>query len=701
MTEDPPNSASADLPFSIFINQNDRTTPHRITIHKSVPHPSIHDVSSVNSCLISFNDSIATSLKSDVFCIEDHGNGLRHGWLIRVPGTNCFRRVYGKSSAEADSSVAPPELARNVNEAMESWKLGKLAESTHRRVSNFSMKAPVLNPPPTNIQPFTSPQSETKPLNFIQSRYYNTLYSFTTPLSYFPKTAISRLKVMCGDDRAAFKEVLLEMRKSPDDISKRYDLKLNLPELMLGEIPEVSIVKYEIESQRIFIEKHYDSLHDSSKFGRLLLELKIREAQLQILIHLELILACQIDDQSFVEKCSANMTESSKPKKKKRLIRKTAKSSAPSNMIPTLLGVGVFEETTTTPEVNTDQTIFNSVTTFVELCAIWDMLLGGKNGSKKESTYEFLAYVLLPFYNKILPRTVGYVVSRVKDLRPNLKTKKRLQKRVNGSEDSKEAPEKKKSRFTKKLIRREQRPFLDPSTTEIEPAFLLKRSKSNLGSKNMQRRQVDMSVAQKEKLEEERPSFLFGDARKTKLVSLPPASPPPLRKSTQVMRTPSVKRIDRQIPETPQRSTSLVQKLTQVAENVLIISSPEVIRSDGPNIFLHSHGIRSSPPEPITSSPSKRVPELDSPFKTRVPQPHLGVGDGPPAFIVEQTPKSNRTVENVFEVHSSSMPPPKKPEEVASPKAQLNTDTDTDSDYERLLILAASKSSLRKYRRRY
>lgn len=698
MTEDLPNSAFADLPFSIFINQNDRTTPHRITIHKAVPHPNIHDVSSVNSSLISLNDKIAASLKSDTFCIEDHSNGLRHGWLIRLPGTNCFRRVYGKSTAEAVSTMAAPELARNFNEAINSWKLG---ESSQRRIPNFSMKAPVQNPPPTNIQSFTSPQSETKPLNFIQSRYYNTLYSFTTPLSYFPKTALSRLKVMCGEDRAAFKEVLLEMRKSPDDISKRYDQKLNLPELMLGDIQEVSLVKYELESQRIFIEKHYDSLHDSSKFGRLLLELKIREAQLQILIHLELILACQIDDLTFIERCSANMTESTKPKKKRRLIRKTTKNITQSSLIPTLLGVGVFEETSTTSQANTEQTIFNSVTTFIEQCAIWDMLLGGKNGSKKESAYEFLAYVLLPFYNKILPHTVGYVVSRVKDLRPNLKTKKRLQKRANVSEESKEAPEKKKSKFTKKLVRREQRPLLGPSKTEIEPAFLLKRSKSNLGSKNMQRRQVDMSVAQKEKLEEERPSFVFGDARKTKLASLPPASPPPLRQSTQVLRTPSVKRIDRQIPETPQRSTLLVQKLKQVAENVLIISSPELIRSDNPNIFLHPHGIRSSPLEAITSSPSKRVPELNSPFKTRIHQPHPGLENAAAALVVEQTPKFSRTVENVFEVPSSAMPPPKRPEEAASAKAQPNTDTDTDSDYERLLILAASKSSLRKYRRRY
>lgn len=571
--------------------------------------------------------------------------------------------------------------------------------SRRERLQAFSMKPPVpeLPAPTSKIASYlTSPQSELDPLSFLLSRYYSTLYSLTTPLSYFPKTALARFKIMCGNDASRMKTNLLSVYLTTEQLEERYNNKFGLESaLSINTSSLSSSAKYEAENRRLFAEKHLFGSLNEEVMRKFVLELKIREAQLQILVLMELMLVWPIDEEQFLHDGPLAHAKTAAKAKKTSLVRRRGTKK---KIIPTFLGVGV-EEFARSPEKPTNKvvnevTLYTSLITLVDQMGIWDTLLGRIKGEKDESMYGFLAYVLVPFFNKQLPHIVSFVIQKVKELRPKLKVPKSRSRKsklllamdvegkpednANSKSENGEDKPRKLSKFAKVLLSPDQKPFLKRAATvgaELSPAFLLKRSKSNLGSKNLKRRQVDISVTSSTTEAEETKrlkSFLFGDARRVRSVtstsatlqtqveatprkqhqrsstSMTNSNSAPIVTS-QVMATPSHTRVvdyQQQILETPRgqqdrdgfavpggRGPSLQEKFAKLAPPMdlswKITSSPVRESTEStPNLFLHSsHGHQSSPQFAVTSSPvtamtpqkhkpGEPVPMVVSPFYT-------------------------------------------------------------------------------------
>lgn len=666
-------------------------------------HPLSHlDISNFSAHAISHKKTVILRQKSAQcladalsYCVkqtDENGNFLEYGYLSRCEKT---LNAYCITALGRDSAGLPtqnelqdrkmsgrPWLANSGAESISLWKCEPAIDTTKvERLRAFSMKSPVveLPPPPTRVDALMiSPQSEANPLNFLLSRYYSTLYSLTTPLSYFPKTALARFKIMCGNDRTLMKTNLLSIYLTTEQLEERYNSNFGLEKALKYQAPSPasSSSKYEAENRQSFVSKHLGGSSNEESIRKLVLELKIREAHLQILVLMELMLCWPIDEEQFLLEMPRKQAKLASKNLKQSLVRR---KGSKKKIVPTFLGIGV-QEFAQSPEKPVNKTVdeltlYTSLIALVDQMGIWETLLGRIKGEKDGLMFGFLAYVLVPFFNNQLPRIVSFVIQKVKELRPKLKVPKsksssKSEKQKIKSLDSNEArndaapiinvdasdgDSKKKSRFAKVLLSPHQKPFLNRAATtgsELEPAFLLKRSKSNLGAKNLKRRQVDMSLAANNNEPEELKRaklFLFGDARRVKSVSSATAlsqitqvEATPIKKSqslstksstllpapidkSQVLATPSNVRVldmQQQIFETPLvsrdsngfakpegRGPSVQEKLARLVppadSGVKITSSPVRESLDNaPDLFLRSsHAAESSPQFIVTSSP--------------------------------------------------------------------------------------------------
>lgn len=705
--------------------------------------------------------------------LDNAGNAVSDAFLVKCGGIqDAFSLVdidrafnHQQNSNGIDNDLDSCEVAvtgNTIEGSLCAWKVEPQIDLSRRdKTHTFSMKppTPLLSKRESAVSYTISPQSEKNPLSFLLSRYYNTLYSLTTPLSYFPKTALVRFKNMCGNDISVVKSNLLSVYLTPVQLEQRFESRFG--DVLSAEKFSSATSNYEAENGRLFVERHLDDLANEETQRKLVLELKIREAQLQVLILMELMLAWPIDD-TFLEKM-----QNTKPvNSRQSLVRR---KGSKKKIIPTFLGVGVHEvhspEKPSTNEVN-ELVLYKSLITLVDLMSIWDTILGRIKGEKDESMYGFLAYVLVPFFNKQLPNIVLFIISKVKELRPKLrvrkqKTRKTLLVLENGdaetggskakSVDTSDAEAPKRSRFAKALLSPEQKPLLRRAATvgvELQPAFLLKRSKSSLSTKSLKRRQVDMSITSSTD-DEPRKSrlFLFGDARRVKSVATSDVQvgATPMKKSnsatfvrpdsmsypkSQVLATPSNVRVvsmNQEILETPgfarPKGPSLVEQFEMLAPNssskgkpstekfnsMKITSSPvrESIENT-PVLFLHPTAIDSSPQ--VTSSPVKMA-QRRKPGEpvSLVESPFFRTLNGlPPAKqvlfrtklrrkpLVEAEPELLRTesssnLTNTREVQSSGNL------DLVSSFGGTDTDSESDSDFEKLLTV---RPVIRKYTRR-
>jgi len=413
-------------------------------------------------------------------------------------------------------------------------------------ISNFSMAPPNKQSleKPANAVISQSPQYQDDPLMFIYSRYFSILYSLTTPLSYFPKTSLARVKILCDNEQEKLSQTLEKLYLSIEEMDSRHQGKYGILKNLFSEkapLPSMVKTKIEYENQLSFVSKHSDLIdkvksslirtkpvdsidnedQQNSKsdnlademLSRLILQLKIREAQLQVILIFEILCSWNISEKEFLEKSMKKHEKELKKKDreaKKSLVRKRKQ---PRKIIPTFLGMGV--NVSDNPIVDreceklNEYAVYKCLNALVDRLGLWDTLLG--NSNTNDNAYGFLGYVLVPYYNKKLPIVLKYVVDKVKDLNmklsfvPKPKSKPDAKSSLN-SPRKQSSPQsetainevRRSSKYNKTLLRK---PELRKSATigslndnDLLPAFTIKRSKSNLSSKNLQKRQVDMSV---------------------------------------------------------------------------------------------------------------------------------------------------------------------------------------------------------------
>lgn len=385
-----------------------------------------------------------------------------------------------------------------------------------------------------------SPEQIVEPLPYLKTRYYNILYSTSIPLTYFPKTALSRLRVLCNNDQNDLKDILQTLVLSNEKFNQRHEGRFGVLKTM-NEDDTYQIDKIEKTCQSEYLLKH-NNLKNDSFVNDLVLELKVRESQLQLLLLLEILTILNIIESEFL-----NTASPEKPKPKKSRPSLIRKKNSKRKIIPTFLGMGVSNESPQLP-VHNNSSMFHSLNDIIEKMNLWDTL----SSKKKDSTISFVAYVLVPHYKNKLPETINYIVGRIKSL--NLKLKK--------SSKSVKPPSEAKP-VLKASTKVQERPNLRSldDKTFAPPTFM--RSNSNLSSKNLHRRQVDFSQPKATKLKsltDLSAPKIFGNAKKSKSkASFSQVEATPIKKTqSMILNHESVDSpVQIQITETPQKPLSL------------------------------------------------------------------------------------------------------------------------------------------------
>lgn len=539
--------------------------------------------------------SINEKLKNQGVCFVNlhYGSMLRQGYLVAYGDDTTYVLL---SADEVSGDAHNRETVDPVCDPG-AWEAPNGCEIPEHKDIPADFRG-FMKPPANAIQTkslLQSPINEKNPQIFLLGRYYSTLYQLKMPLSYFPKTTLPRLRNLCESSDLRVQTLLL-MYLTADRFSQtqeRFGAMTRASEVQ----PAHQVSEMELEYQRNFVSLYLSNTTEENA-ANTLLELKIREAQLQILLILELIVARKFDEAGFFAAQPFNR------EKKRFLVRKKGRK-----IMPTLLGLAVptpveeLENTGSETEPSPNE-LRRSLFSLIDQIGLWDSLLGRKNG-QDENTHGYLAQVIVPYFNKSLPVLVPAIIKAFKGLRPRLKAVKVKSSATNipvEEVDSSSAAVPKKPKFSKQLLSADQISLLHRASSsdlrDLKPAFLLKRSKSNLGgSKDLKRRQVDMSVSKSELEDSKMQLFIFADARRIRLavdapnqmeVSATPAKAQrrPRPTTAQVMATPSnVRTVDihAYVQETPVAAISLQEKLNRAqndSRQTAIESSP--MRPDSP-----------------------------------------------------------------------------------------------------------------------
>ncbi|KAK6205570.1 DNA replication regulator SLD3-domain-containing protein [Scheffersomyces amazonensis] len=449
--------------------------------------------------------------------------------VIIVPHQN-IRHVNFKLELNHSNLYTPQELQLiSINGDDHDTPINQIIDS-------FDMLPPVHDSPikenNVNIIDLEDPKT------FLVHRYFETLYSLNTPLAYFPKSAMTRFRNLCDNDDKKIKNILCTVFLSVEQFDERHNDKFGLLSKNNTNNKNNILENVEHSIREEFMKKNDELMkviqsnntmgsakdkNNSSKkvatkeerLQHLVLELKIREAQLQLILICELLHVWNICQDTFItdnEKKQRKEIKKREKDSKPSLVRR--KSSKTRKIIPTFLGMGVNVQLRNSNNISEDNDVVNEYMAFLSMNAVldrlglWDTLLGRSHKTENNGTLGFLAYVLVPYYNKKIPNIIKYIINKTKD---STMKAPRISKSVKKDDEKKETEGNKKNdktsknyKFKKVLLNRNSAPILKRSTTsslgsddDLMPAFSLKRSASNLSSKNLKKRVVDMSMTLK------------------------------------------------------------------------------------------------------------------------------------------------------------------------------------------------------------
>ncbi|KAI5968898.1 hypothetical protein KGF57_000013 [Candida theae] len=463
----------------------------------------------------------------------------------------------------------------SLNEKEEELQTSETSES----IEPFSMQPPTrpqndsskngLVSHADSSSTFLSPtkrEDSQDPLQFLTNRYYHSLYSLNEPLSYFSKTSLPRFKNLCEGNDSLILTILDSLILNMDKFDLRYDGKSN-GELFASEASSSSGCEFQHREkfrQRVgfsvkrnvegdgkedSVNSGVGSLHldgiDNEKLQRLTLELKVREAQLQIILLFEAFQLWNIDEDEFLKQNLQKQNElmkESQDQLKASLVR--ARKRRRTNTKKSTNGHQEKKEskrvkpiTLSGPESSNEMSnrgfaYYLYLNKLIDRLNLWEVLMvpdkhgmqGGRNvvangnSGGSSSSYGFLAYVLVPYYGKTLPLLMKYVIRNMKNTNMELTSKvkkkshskKRTSSRTSSATDisagSDKTPiedgtnkedgvgEEKESKVKRKSI-----VSSDNNDTLIKDISIasLKRSKSNLGGQSsrelLDKRQVDLN----------------------------------------------------------------------------------------------------------------------------------------------------------------------------------------------------------------
>ena len=322
------------------------------------------------------------------------------------------------------------------------------------------------------------------------------------------------------------------------------------------------------------------------KLSQLILDLKIREAQLQILIIFELLNLMHVEEQEFLTKNkNIQLDKEAQKSKNQSLVRRKRRKNKKKqpNSEKDILSPAIIQSVETEKQFQ----LFMSLTTYIDRLSLWDTLSVKSGGA---GMYGFIGYVLVPYFHKKLPKLVEFVVESMKSLNMKLVSLKRKKSDQVDTEEHEQVdteiehgttPQesdtpkhqdetlkmKPRSKYRKVLLDKNP-PKLSKSTSivdsdDFKPLISLKKSKSNLSAKHLSKREVDLNLKQSSKadfssISTASLSFIFGTrAKKSLSASTVTTSRPTRTKSEKIATTPvkpKLKHSVSQIEATPAKA---------------------------------------------------------------------------------------------------------------------------------------------------
>ncbi|KAI5961633.1 uncharacterized protein KGF55_003950 [Candida pseudojiufengensis] len=458
----------------------------------------------------------------------------------------------------------------------------------------FSMK------PPSKI----NKEEFQDPITFLKNRYYQSLYSLNEPLVYFPKTSIPRFKNLCKS-KSQISEILSSIILNIDNFDSRYG-----PDVLINS----NICEYEMNHRSNFMVKNGIRVTEEKIEGittdqvqNYILDLKIREAQLQIILIFEFLLNFQIDEEEFLKvnsKRQESMMKKTQENQKPSLVRSKRKKTIRS----------------LSPEVrlaDPDFVTYSYLNKLIDRLNLWDVLTTKKDKDSK----NILQHVLILYYHKNLPQLTKFVIDNMKGINMKLTTSKKKSKV--------DVPSKKIER--PKLVKNDNSDLIK----DISIASL-KRSKSNLGqSKDLDKRQINLELKPIKKSSstiEESSSLIFSKAKRNKTISATAGPSTTFTQSfSQIQATPAKQRIiDLNLETeifTPQNNHVSKDTGFVKPKNKLMTAKLQQIAQCEESEFE------------INSSPQKAVPATPQHNRRNGPQVSPIVTATPQSKIIEATPR--------------------------------------------------------------
>lgn len=422
-----------------------------------------------------------------------------------------------------------------------------------------------------------SPDHKDDPGSYIRSRYYNILYSPTTPLGYFPKTALSRLRVLCDNNESQIISVLSSIVLSTEAFDKRNNGRFGILKRLDKQCSNEGLdLEFELDIQNNFLSKYgfFDNgpEHELNTFINVL---KVREAQMQLVVLLEILVTMNINESLFLNPETGDTKPKPKHNTRPTLVRKRKLAK---KIIPTFLGMGVTSPLgAPSSQERSKEITIATLHGIIEKMGIWDTLYSHES----LDLMSFVAYVLIPYFNKRLPGIIKDLVGRIKGL--SLKLNSRLMKSSSsaGTSTSVTNTTTNATNTTTNATTHSTNPKLKKPTAKLQtnqqtfsPPIALKRSKSNLSSKNLHRRQVDFSApvdAARLKSVIElssgmKDSLIFGTSRKVKESNL--IKPPSIAQVTSTPVKPRLARSVTEVIQTPSQPNNITSKQSQAPNSL-------------------------------------------------------------------------------------------------------------------------------------
>lgn len=384
---------------------------------------------------------ICMKSRKEYFLLEEYGPGFWVKWPY-----NYFN---GYSLPERRTEVVTTvERERAKRETLKTWDELKFKELLHlwseepkgscKLEKDKDLKLD-MNPPDMKGESKVN-DYYSDPKEYIESKYYDALFSIHTPLAYFVKSNLVRLKNTCrtkyGSDsyKIAYQAMLQKFLLSIVQFKDRHDNRLLLEPFsspIADEKRKNCLTKFVIQ----------DENKNSSTIADLCVVLKSREIKLQILLLLEIIGLNDLDwnFRDFEEKYKLKLKKRSLNLTKKGLVRRRSKKKT-------------SEKDKGIERITTSLDYCEQLDLYLDRACILDILLSSEtpnpdaieasNGtiqehkknildkSKEASLFGFINYVLIPYFNKKVPHAVEFIIQKLKG--PSMRPKRAL-KKVNDS----------------------------------------------------------------------------------------------------------------------------------------------------------------------------------------------------------------------------------------------------------------------------